>query len=175
MVKGTIRPILFSLVAGIALSGTAQGQEADELEWFVTYFDLNEFTKEATLNFAVPETDVVMASAWCRSSFGLGDIAIELQLAADLNLETTKNGEPVYFRFDPSFSQESYDALAVIPESGEGLYGVALDVAASDPLWKTMKMEDSMTYLVGMEDDTMTLPLTGTYHVIDEFLKLCTG
>ena len=175
MAKGTIKPILLAMASAVVLSGAAQAQSFDELEWFVTVRDLNKYTKEATLNFAVPETDFVMASAWCRSSFGLGDVAIGLQLAADLDLETAENGQPVYFRFDPSFSQENYNALAVIPESGEGLYGVALEVPAADPLWQSMKMEGSMTYLVGMEDDTMTLPLTGTYHVIDEFLKVCTS
>jgi len=155
----------------LAWTGAASAQEFDALSWHVTFYDLNETTREVTLTFGVPETDWVMASSSCRSGMRLKDFPINLALGGVLDLDAVNNGDAVTFAFDPDFFEAGYEAVAQVPESGEGLYGVVIETTPGDDLWNAMKTSDEMRYTVNGE--VMTLPLKGSFHAVAEFLRLC--
>jgi hypothetical protein len=116
----------------------------------------------AQLIYAIPETDAIQASATCNAG-SAGKVS--LSLSANVSVpDKTKLMVKIF--------NHPMNAIAIIPESGEGLAGFSLDISANDPLLAELAGSASLTYSL-KGDAERTIPLSKGKVAIKKFIRAC--
>ena len=116
----------------------------------------------AQLVYGIPETDAVVAMASC-STDSAGKV--------DLNFSANVAG-PDKAKVSAKIFGKSIDALAIIPESGEGLTGLGITIPLNDPLLASLATKPSLTYGLNGGADR-TIPLSKGKASIKKFIQAC--
>lgn len=126
--------------------------------------------KSAGLIFGVPETDNVQVQAGCDSGISAGSKNISLVLGADIG--TLTDGAKVKVRFEGGRFKQSIAGQVHGTEIEEGVTGVHLQIAPSDPLWRAMQQRDALAYQADSYAQAM-LRLKGGTSTIQRFVETC--
>ena len=158
LVLGLIATLTFSH------SSMAKTTEADaSLLWqFSRFKDHVTAVDTAQLIYGIPETDAVMVMAICNAG---NDGEVSLSLSANVTVSDKAKVSARIFG-------TAIDAMAIIPESGEGLAGFGVNLPAHDPLLAKMLSKPGLTY--GLKDGAQrTIPLSKGKAPIKKFIQAC--
>jgi len=142
----------------------AQAQES-ELRWG---FSQDNVGKSATLGFNVPETDNSMAYGFCDGKAVPN--GARLMLAA--NVGAAEHNAQTKLRISGGGQEFEFDGKAVVPESGEGITGVSVDVKNDHPVWAMMQNASQFSVQVPGYAGAV-FPLVGGQTAIADFNGAC--
>ena len=162
-----LRAVLAGMVAVVTFSQTSMAQAAEAespLVWQFTTFKESaaQNVDAAQLNYGIPETDAIQAAATCNA---LSAAKISLSLSANVTVpDKSKLSVKIFGR--------PMNAIAIIPESGEGLSGFGVDLPANDPLLAKLVAKPSLTYSFKGGPER-TIPLSKGKSPIKKFIQAC--
>ena len=151
--------MFFRIVAAAFVTLVATAAFAQEREWI---FDTNE--EDAFLTFAVPESDDIGISFWCRIQSGearvfLPEAGEDIQPDRKVALTFSVAGKKYTFDAETSLNEEAGSTSA---EAG---------IRADDKLFAAMRTADRFGVQIGSEE--MIFPLGGAD--IESFMRVCTA
>lgn len=154
----------------VATASGALAQDAEGFEW--QSFQFNDPAAQAVpgsrLVYGVPETDNAQVAGTCLA--GTNTETASVVFAADTG--GTASGEFVQVRFIGEGFNEVYPATVFVPESGEGVYGVSLEIGFEDPLWEALRSLATIGYSVN-GGAFLNVGLSGSSKAINGFLDGC--
>lgn len=162
------RLALAALTLALAMAGPMRAQAQDGKVWHYSSYSDDRGRTHALLHYGVPETDDVAFQAECVANSGSG--AAEVTIGADIR--GFAQGDPLRLRFLAPGYEQTHDGFAFVPESGEGLHGVAFAVPNRDPFWGALAGMPSLSYSVA-GGPAMLLPLRGSSRAVNEFNQMC--
>lgn len=150
--------MFFRIVAAAFVMLAATAAFAQEREWI---FDTNE--EDAFLTFAVPESDDIGISFWCRIQSG--EARVFLPQAG----EGLEPGQKTAFTFSVAGAKSTFDAEVTLNEDGST--SAEAGIRADDKLFAAMRTADRFGVHIGSEE--MIFPLGGAD--IESFVRVCTA
>jgi len=169
----TVTLLLMLFIAQVPLAQSAgktvQKTDAPNPSYVWQYFTFEDAqagnSETAQLVFAIPETDAIEGAVTCSA---LAKGKARLDLSANVgHAENGAKAKAIVFG-------KTTAVTVLIPESGEGLVGFSVPLAAGDPIMGKLASQASLVYSL-KGDGIRKIPLSRAKALIKKFISACDG